>query len=52
MTQLRELCDLLGLILKDEIAETYLILIVALVNVLRTSARHLLVIILTHYIFH
>ena len=52
MTQLRELCDLLGLILQDEIAETYLFLIIALVNVFWTSARQLLVIVLTHDVFY
>lgn len=52
MTELRELCDLLGLILKDKIAETYLLLVVALVNIFWTCARHLLIIILTHYIFY
>ena len=48
MAELRELSDLLGLILQDEIAETDLLLVVALVNVFGTSARHLLVVILTH----
>lgn len=52
MTKLRELCHLLCLILEDEIAETYRFLVVALVNIAGASARHLLVVILTHDVFH